>query len=80
MLSMDQVGPWQVHGTHCNTFDMKLKLVPFVDSLASAAREISFFFPEFDFEQWMELEEQKFRLGSVYWDKDLGIHTVETTS
>jgi nucleoside-diphosphate kinase len=49
------------------------------DSPVSAKREISFFFPDFDFGHWREVEEKQFRLGLTYWDEDSGIHRLQNT-
>ncbi|KAM4528963.1 nucleoside diphosphate kinase 6 isoform 1-T2 [Fundulus diaphanus] len=44
------------------------------DSPESARREISFFFPDFSVEQWMEKEEPLFRSGQIRYDHEDQIH------
>ncbi|XP_027005855.2 nucleoside diphosphate kinase 6 [Tachysurus fulvidraco] len=45
------------------------------DSSESAEREIAFFFPEFSFQHWLEMDEPCFRAGHVEYDKERQIHT-----
>ncbi|XP_068131984.1 nucleoside diphosphate kinase 6 [Hyperolius riggenbachi] len=40
------------------------------DSVASAFREISFFFPEFDVNRWYEEEEPQYRAGPLCYDEE----------
>lgn len=42
----------------------------------SAQREISFFFPDFHVEEWMEKQEPLFRSGQIYYDRQKRIHTL----
>ncbi|XP_028253943.1 nucleoside diphosphate kinase 6 [Parambassis ranga] len=49
------------------------------DSLESARREISFFFPDFCIEEWMEKEEPLFRSGQICYDHQNYIHTLSST-
>lgn len=49
------------------------------DSIESAKREISFFFPEFSAEEWMMREEPHFRLGHTEYNEESQIHTVKHT-
>ncbi|XP_072218673.1 nucleoside diphosphate kinase 6 [Leuresthes tenuis] len=46
------------------------------DSPESAQREISFFFPDFHAEVWMEEEEPLFRSGQMHYDHQKQIHTL----
>uniref|UniRef100_A0A3Q3B204 Nucleoside diphosphate kinase n=1 Tax=Kryptolebias marmoratus TaxID=37003 RepID=A0A3Q3B204_KRYMA len=46
------------------------------DSPESAQREISFFFPEFHVEEWLEKEEPLFRSGQIRYDSQKQIHTL----
>ncbi|XP_056150958.1 nucleoside diphosphate kinase 6 [Lampris incognitus] len=48
------------------------------DSIDTAHREINFFFPEFNFEEWMEKEEPSFRHGVMKYDQERLIHTLPT--
>ncbi|XP_026196451.1 nucleoside diphosphate kinase 6 [Anabas testudineus] len=50
------------------------------DSVESAQREISFFFPDFCAEQWMEKEEPLFRSGPIHYDRQNQIHTLSAHS
>ncbi|KAM4632671.1 nucleoside diphosphate kinase 6 [Polymixia lowei] len=50
------------------------------DSTESAHREISFFFPQFSVEEWMEKEEPSFRIGKVKYDQQSQIHTLPAQS
>ncbi|KAI3364340.1 hypothetical protein L3Q82_011139 [Scortum barcoo] len=50
------------------------------DSVESAKREISFFFPEFCMEEWIEKEEPSFRSGPIRYDHQKQIHTLSTQS
>lgn len=47
------------------------------DSVESAQREISFFFPDFSMEEWLEKEEPSFRSGQILYDHQRLIHTLE---
>ena len=49
-----------------------------IDSKETAVKEIKFFFPNFDLTYWMENDEALFRLGKVYYNKDLSIHLKES--
>lgn len=44
------------------------------DSIKSAIREISVFFPNFNYEQWFEEHEPYFRTGKVAFDEDQFVH------
>ncbi|XP_015227075.1 PREDICTED: nucleoside diphosphate kinase 6 isoform X1 [Cyprinodon variegatus] len=44
------------------------------DSIESALREIHFFFPDFNVEQWIEKEEPFFRSGHIRYDDEDQIH------
>lgn len=44
------------------------------DSDASARREMGFFFPEFDVDEWYKLYEESFRKGDVIFDPKHEIH------
>ncbi|KAG7508777.1 hypothetical protein JOB18_024045 [Solea senegalensis] len=46
------------------------------DSVESAQREISFFFPDFSVEEWMKKEEPLFRSGQLQFDQQKQIHTL----
>uniref|UniRef100_A0A3Q3XDD4 Nucleoside diphosphate kinase n=1 Tax=Mola mola TaxID=94237 RepID=A0A3Q3XDD4_MOLML len=46
------------------------------DSVESAQREISFFFPDFSMEEWLEKEEPSFRSGQIHYDHQRLIHTL----
>ncbi|XP_030628380.1 nucleoside diphosphate kinase 6 [Chanos chanos] len=46
------------------------------DSVESAHREIAFFFPEFQIEDWMKKEEPCFRTGQIWYDEQGQIHTL----
>ncbi|XP_034018390.1 nucleoside diphosphate kinase 6 [Thalassophryne amazonica] len=48
------------------------------DSVESAHREISFFFPEFSVADWMEKEEPSFRQGQIHYDQEKQIHTLSS--
>ncbi|KAM4522684.1 nucleoside diphosphate kinase 6 [Odontesthes bonariensis] len=50
------------------------------DSPEAAQREISFFFPEFHAEVWMEEEEPRFRSGQMHYDHQKQIHTLSAPS
>lgn len=50
------------------------------DSSESAQREIHFFFPEFQMQQWMEKEEPAFRLGPVEYNQQRNIHCIPALS
>lgn len=50
------------------------------DSVESAQREISFFFPEFSTGEWMKKDEPLFRSGQVRYDHQKQIHTLPTQS
>ncbi|XP_037607611.1 nucleoside diphosphate kinase 6 [Sebastes umbrosus] len=50
------------------------------DSVESAQREISFFYPDFCVEEWMEKEEPSFRSGRIHYDHQKQIHTLSTQS
>lgn len=50
------------------------------DSAESAQREISFFFPDFSAEEWMEKEEPLFRSGRIIYDHQKQIHTLTERS
>ncbi|XP_062507161.1 nucleoside diphosphate kinase 6-like [Corticium candelabrum] len=47
------------------------------DSIDSARCEISFFFPEFDFDKWMNVDEEKLRFGAARWDGERCIHRLQ---
>ncbi|KAF4099397.1 nucleoside diphosphate kinase 6 [Onychostoma macrolepis] len=49
------------------------------DSIESAKREISFFFPEFNADEWMLREEPRFRLGLTEYNEERQIHTLQDT-
>uniref|UniRef100_A0A3B4FGF2 Nucleoside diphosphate kinase n=1 Tax=Pundamilia nyererei TaxID=303518 RepID=A0A3B4FGF2_9CICH len=46
------------------------------DSLESAQREITFFFPDFCADEWMKKEEPLFRSGQIRYDHQNQIHTL----
>ncbi|XP_012680164.1 nucleoside diphosphate kinase 6 [Clupea harengus] len=46
------------------------------DSVESAQREITFFFPEFHAQEWMERLEPSFRAGQVEYNQQQQIHTL----
>jgi hypothetical protein len=50
----------------------------FADSPASAAKEISTFFPDFNVEQWYDTREAEFRLRNVAFNELTGIHELQT--
>ncbi|XP_008396119.1 nucleoside diphosphate kinase 6 [Poecilia reticulata] len=50
------------------------------DSPESAQREISFFFPDFNVEQWLKKEEPLFRSGRIQYDQQDQIHKPLTPS
>ncbi|XP_013874923.1 nucleoside diphosphate kinase 6 [Austrofundulus limnaeus] len=50
------------------------------DSPESARREISFFFPDFHVEEWLEREEPLFRSGQIRYDPQKHIHTLLSPS
>ncbi|XP_062407215.1 nucleoside diphosphate kinase 6 isoform X2 [Sardina pilchardus] len=50
------------------------------DSAESAQREITFFFPEFHAQEWMERLEPSFRAGQVTYDQKKQIHTLSGQS
>uniref|UniRef100_A0A672GP79 Nucleoside diphosphate kinase n=1 Tax=Salarias fasciatus TaxID=181472 RepID=A0A672GP79_SALFA len=50
------------------------------DSPESAQREISFFFPDFSVEEWMQKEEPSFRSGQIHYDQRNHIHTLTAPS
>uniref|UniRef100_A0A8C2E9L9 Nucleoside diphosphate kinase-like domain-containing protein n=1 Tax=Cyprinus carpio TaxID=7962 RepID=A0A8C2E9L9_CYPCA len=49
------------------------------DSIESAKREISFFFPEFNADEWMLREEPCFRLGLAEYNEERQIHILQDT-
>nr|XP_033813979.1 nucleoside diphosphate kinase 6 isoform X2 [Geotrypetes seraphini] len=49
------------------------------DSLESANREITFFFPEFCVSHWYQQDEPHFRMGAVSYDSERQIHAVHRT-
>ncbi|TRY57951.1 hypothetical protein DNTS_009832 [Danionella cerebrum] len=49
------------------------------DSTESAKREISFFFPEFNADEWMTKEERDFRQGLCEYDEERQVHMVKNT-
>lgn len=55
-------------------------LFSFLDSVESAQREISFFFPDFSAEEWMEKEEPWFRSGHFQYDHEKETHIVSPQS
>uniref|UniRef100_A0A8C2KHI3 Nucleoside diphosphate kinase n=1 Tax=Cyprinus carpio TaxID=7962 RepID=A0A8C2KHI3_CYPCA len=61
------MGPTKVNTTHGS------------DSVDSAKREISFFFPEFNADEWMSREEPRFRLGLTEYNEERQIHTLQDT-
>ncbi|XP_008288552.1 nucleoside diphosphate kinase 6 [Stegastes partitus] len=50
------------------------------DSVESAQREISFFFPDFCADEWLEKEEPSFRSGRMHYDHHSQIHTLSAPS
>ncbi|XP_034554885.1 nucleoside diphosphate kinase 6 [Notolabrus celidotus] len=50
------------------------------DSVESAQREITFFFPDFSTEEWMKKEEPLFRSGQICYDQQKQIHTLSAQS
>ncbi|XP_019751756.1 nucleoside diphosphate kinase 6 isoform X1 [Hippocampus comes] len=50
------------------------------DSVESARREMTFFFPDFRPEEWMEREEPSFRSGRMLYDPQQHIHTLSAQS
>uniref|UniRef100_A0A8C2EB04 Nucleoside diphosphate kinase-like domain-containing protein n=1 Tax=Cyprinus carpio TaxID=7962 RepID=A0A8C2EB04_CYPCA len=48
-------------------------------SIESAKREISFFFPEFNADEWMLREEPCFRLGLAEYNEERQIHILQDT-
>uniref|UniRef100_A0A3B4FKF7 Nucleoside diphosphate kinase n=1 Tax=Pundamilia nyererei TaxID=303518 RepID=A0A3B4FKF7_9CICH len=50
------------------------------DSLESAQREITFFFPDFCADEWMKKEEPLFRSGQIRYDHQNQIHTLSLSS
>ncbi|XP_067901716.1 nucleoside diphosphate kinase 6 isoform X2 [Heterodontus francisci] len=44
------------------------------DSTESAAREISFFFPEFKEQQWISTEEMSYRQGQYFYHSEKQVH------
>lgn len=48
--------------------------LPIADSVASAKREIEFFFPEFDTFRWHERESGKFFGGQFTLDRSKFVH------
>ncbi|XP_029352469.1 nucleoside diphosphate kinase 6 [Echeneis naucrates] len=50
------------------------------DSVESAQREISFFFPDFCMKEWMERKEPLFRSGQIHFDHQKLIHTLTAQS
>lgn len=54
-------------------------MILFTDSPETAAREINFFFPEFNIPLWLEREEPLFRRGEFELCKDGGIHIPKPT-
>jgi len=46
------------------------------DSDESARKEIDFFFPDFDVDQWYQLEEPHFRAGDVVIDTEIMQHVI----
>lgn len=50
------------------------------DSVESAQREISFFFPDFSAEEWKEKEEPSFRSGHFHYDHEKQMHIVSPQS
>ncbi|XP_069117813.1 nucleoside diphosphate kinase 6-like [Argopecten irradians] len=44
------------------------------DSVESAQKEMHFFFPEFNVDQWFKENEPFFRSGNVFYCKEKGIH------
>lgn len=46
------------------------------DSPESAAREISFFFPEFQQQQWLSTEEELYRQGHYYYHPHQQVHLI----
>lgn len=50
------------------------------DSLESAQREITFFFPDFCADEWMKTEEPLFRSGQIRYDHQNQIHTLSLSS
>jgi len=49
------------------------------DSIESAKREISFFFPEFNAGEWLVMEEPRFRVGLIKYNEERQIHTLQNT-
>ncbi|KAM9356358.1 nucleoside diphosphate kinase 6 isoform 2-T2 [Pholidichthys leucotaenia] len=50
------------------------------DSPESAKREISFFFPDFYVDEWMDKEEPSFRSGQIHYDHQNKIHMLSSPS
>ncbi|XP_057679619.1 nucleoside diphosphate kinase 6 [Corythoichthys intestinalis] len=46
------------------------------DSVQSAQREMAFFFPDFQVEEWMQREEPAFRLGRICYDSGKHVHVL----
>lgn len=46
------------------------------DSEEAVAKEIPFFFPDFDIQEWMEKEEELYRIFPVEYDTEFGVHKV----
>ncbi|OWF44398.1 Nucleoside diphosphate kinase 6 [Mizuhopecten yessoensis] len=50
------------------------------DSDESARKEMQFFFPEFNVDEWYKKKEPYFRNGNVYFCEETGIHVEEIPS
>ena len=51
-----------------------------LDSSETAAKEIKYFFPEFNLDHWFEEEMKTFQDGQVWFDDVEEIHKVKTES
>ena len=65
------------HTLHWPPFHFQLMIFCCLDSIDSARCEISFFFPEFDFDKWMNVDEEKLRFGAARWDGERCIHRLQ---
>lgn len=50
-----------------------------IDSVVSASREITAFFPDFSEQRWYEEEEPQLRCGPVHYSPEEGIHCAAET-
>ena len=51
-----------------------ITFLAYSDSKETALKEMKFFFPDFDPNQWMTKKELLFQQGKVHYDSHLGIH------